>query len=146
LRLNHPDRGAEAEWVVWLAKCLVETMCEASHIGDEVTVRALVDLCTALGGNKFAGAVCGGVSQSPSRANMTSVQLAHATVVHVLQEHIAPVQEHLQAPSNYRNECCPKIDTITDDFTHLCSQPEANTHMEAPHYNLITGDFVDLLI
>lgn len=79
-RLNQP--GAEDEWIIWLVDCLVETMCEASQMGDELTVRALIGLCTALGGNAFAGAVCGGASRSPQSQHDLSAVGQQGTPCH----------------------------------------------------------------
>jgi len=111
----------EGRWLIWLVDSFVETMCEASAAGDESTVGALVALCVALGGDVFAGAVCGAVSQSSTRDSRTSLQLAvaggHFSVVEVLSRQIGLAHEHLPASPHCAHAAFPNSsDTVAMDL------------------------------
>jgi hypothetical protein len=128
---------------IWLADCLVESMSEAAHTGDEVTVRSLANLCDALGGAALTSAVCDAISRSGGRTGKNSTQLAlaqgHTAIVDLLQEKISrtsSLQEHLpsstgccrdespkRSPSPFKGKpsCMEDRPSFMEDRDYLCS-------------------------
>merc|ERR1712217_731088 len=60
----------------WLVESLIEIACESAQDGDAHRVRAILELCRALGGIPFGSEIINAPSREQSHRGATPVQLA----------------------------------------------------------------------